>query len=150
MTFADNATAAVAVLGVVLGAATFLAGFIISSTFAFTVSQRRRDLALLRLVGGSRGQVRRLLLGEAVLLGGLGAALGIPAGLGVMAIQSRLLGTLGFVPDGFTGRVAAVDPRRLRRHRRRARGRRGAGRRPPRRSGPPAGGVAGHRASPHA
>src|SRR3712207_9592077 len=34
--------------------------FIISSTFGFTVVQRRRDLALLRLVGGSRGQLRRL------------------------------------------------------------------------------------------
>jgi putative ABC transport system permease protein len=103
MNFSDNAAAAVAMLGVVLGAATFLAGFIISSTFAFTVAQRRRDLALLRLVGGSRGQMRRLLLGEAVLLGGLGAAIGIPAGLGVMAIHARLMGTLGFVPAGFTG-----------------------------------------------
>jgi putative ABC transport system permease protein len=103
MTFSDNATAAVAVLGIVLGAATFLATFIISSTFAFTVSQRRRDLALLRLVGGSRRQVRRLLLSEAILLGALGAAIGIPGGLAVMAVQSRLLGTLGFVPVGFSG-----------------------------------------------
>jgi putative ABC transport system permease protein len=103
MVFADNATAAVAVLGIVLGGATFLATFVISSTFAFTVSQRRRDLALLRLVGGSRRQVRRLLVGEAVLLGTLGAAVGIPAGLGVMTVQSRLMGTLGFVPAGFTG-----------------------------------------------
>jgi putative ABC transport system permease protein len=103
MDFSDNATAAVAMLGVVLGAATFLAGFIISSTFAFTVSQRRRDLALLRLVGGSRRQVRRLLLGEAVLLGGLGAVIGIPTGVVVMALQARMMGSLGFVPDGFTG-----------------------------------------------
>jgi putative ABC transport system permease protein len=101
--FSDNASAAVAMLGVVTGIATFLAGFIISSTFAFTVSQRRRDLALLRLVGGGRGQVRRLLIGEAVLLGALGAVIGVPAGLGVMAIQERLMGTLGFVPEGFTG-----------------------------------------------
>ncbi|GGO19544.1 FtsX-like permease family protein [Micromonospora parathelypteridis] len=103
MRFDDNATAAVAVLGVVMGAATFLGGFIVSSTFAFTVTQRRRDLALLRLAGGSRRQVRRLLLGEAVLLGSLGAAVGIPAGLGVMAIQTRLLVSAGFVPHGFTG-----------------------------------------------
>jgi putative ABC transport system permease protein len=104
MTFADNVTAAVAMLGVTLGAATFLAGFVISSTFAFTVTQRRRDLALLRLVGAGRGQLRRLLLGEAVLLGGLGAALGIPAGVGVMAVQALLMRRLGFVPAGFTGR----------------------------------------------
>jgi len=101
MAFADNADASVALLGVVLGTATFLAMFIISSTFAFTVAQRRRDLALLRLVGGSRGQLRRLLLGEAVLLGTLGATAGVPAGLGVMAIQSELLAAQGFVPDGF-------------------------------------------------
>jgi putative ABC transport system permease protein len=103
MTFQDNATAAVSVLGVVMGAAVFLAGFIVSSTFAFTVTQRRRDLALLRLAGGSRGQVRRMLLAEAALLGGLGAGIGIAAGLGVMAIQARLLVSAGFLPDGFTG-----------------------------------------------
>jgi len=93
----------VSMLGLVLGIATFLAGFIISSTFAFTVAQRRRDLALLRLVGGSRGQVRRLLLGEAVLLGALGAAAGVPAGLVVMSAQTRLMRHMGFVPDSFTG-----------------------------------------------
>ena len=142
MTFSDNATAAVAVLGIVLGAATFLATFIISSTFAFTVSQRRRDLALLRLVGGSRRQVRRLLFGEAVLLGALGAAIGIPAGLGVMAVQSRLLGTLGFVPDGFTGEwrpwILGVSVGTGLG----ARGRRRPGRLPARRTDPAAGGVA--------
>ncbi|MFI6071371.1 FtsX-like permease family protein [Actinoplanes sp. NPDC051343] len=103
MEFSDNIAAVVSMLGIVLGLATFLAGFVISSTFAFTVAQRRRDLALLRLVGGSRGQVRRMLLGEALLLGGLGAAAGVPAGLAVMAAQEGLLRTLGFVPAGFHG-----------------------------------------------
>jgi putative ABC transport system permease protein len=103
MRFAENAEASVAMLGLVLSIAAFLAVFIISSTFGFTVAQRRRDLALLRLVGGSRAQLRRLLLGEAVLLGSLGAAIGTPAGLGVMAVQSWLLRTMGFVPAGFTG-----------------------------------------------
>ncbi|HEX5204691.1 MAG TPA: FtsX-like permease family protein [Actinoplanes sp.] len=103
MQFSDNTAAVVSMLGLVLGIATFLAGFIISSTFAFTVAQRRRDLALLRLVGGSRGQVRRLLLGEAVLLGGLGAAAGVPLGLAVMSVQTWLMRRLGFVPPGFEG-----------------------------------------------
>ncbi|GID27056.1 FtsX-like permease family protein [Paractinoplanes brasiliensis] len=103
MRFADGADTAVAMLGVVLGLAVFLACFIISSTFAFTVDQRRRDLALLRLVGGSRGQVRRLLLGEALLLGLAGAGLGIPAGLGVVTVQGWLLRRFEFVPEGFTG-----------------------------------------------
>lgn len=103
LVFEDNAAAAVSVLGVVLGAAVFLAGFIVSSTFAFSVNQRRRDFALLRLVGGSRGQVRRQLIGEAVLLGGLGAALGIPAGLVVTRIQAHLMIEIGLVPAGFVG-----------------------------------------------
>ena len=91
-------------LGITLGFAAFLAVFIISSTFGFTVAQRRRDLALLRLVGGSRGQVRRMLLGEAVLLGGVRRRpIGVPAGLGMMAVQAQLLRTLGFVPPDFTG-----------------------------------------------
>jgi len=103
MRFDENASATIPLLGVTLGTSVFLAVFIISSTFGFTVAQRRRDLALLRLVGGSRGQVRRLLFGEAVLLGGFGAATGIPAGLAVMSVQAKLLHTLSFVPDGFTG-----------------------------------------------
>ena len=102
MRFEENASAAVPLLGVTLGVSVFLAVFIISSTFGFTVAQRRRDLALLRLVGGSRRQIRRLLVGEAVLLGGFGAATGIPAGLGVMAVQTRMLRGLGFVPADFT------------------------------------------------
>ncbi|XVV10368.1 FtsX-like permease family protein [Actinoplanes sp. CA-131856] len=103
MEFTDGTTAAVSMLGVVLGGAVFLAGFIISSTFAFTVDQRRRDLALLRLVGGSRGQLHRLLLGEAVLLGALGALLGVPTGLAVMRFQGWLMREFGFVPPGFAG-----------------------------------------------
>jgi len=101
--FTDSAEASVALLGVVLGFSAFLAVFIISSTFAFTVAQRRRDLALLRLVGGARRHVRRLLLGEALLLGLVGTATGIPVGVAVMALQTRLLVGFGFVPEGFTG-----------------------------------------------
>ncbi|GAA5165390.1 MULTISPECIES: FtsX-like permease family protein [Amycolatopsis] len=91
----------VALMGVTLGFGAFLAVFIISSTFAFTVAQRRRDLALLRLVGGSRRQLRRVLTGEAVLLGAVGGLVGVPAGVPVLAAQTRLLRQFGFVPAGF-------------------------------------------------
>ncbi|WP_329237740.1 ABC transporter permease [Actinoallomurus sp. NBC_01490] len=93
---------AIAVLGLALGVSTFLAIFIVSSTFAFTIAQRRRDLALLRLIGGSRGQVRRLLLSEALLLGALGTVLGVPVGLVAMSAQTSLLASLGFLPDSFS------------------------------------------------
>lgn len=94
---------AVALLGMALGLASFVAVFVVSSTFAFTVAQRRRDLALLRLTGASRRQVRVLLLGEALLLGVVGTALGVLAGLPAMRLQARMLDGFGFVPPGFTG-----------------------------------------------
>ncbi|WP_236793574.1 FtsX-like permease family protein [Amycolatopsis sp. GM8] len=92
---------AIVLVAMTLGIAAFLAIFIVSSTFAFTIAQRRRDLALLRLVGGSRGQLRRLLLSEAFLLGLIGTALGVPTGLVTMRVQSWLLTDLGFVPSPF-------------------------------------------------
>src|SRR5699024_5279681 len=72
---------AIPVIGITLALSIFLTVFIISSSFAFTVAQRKRDLALMRLTGGSRQQLRRLLLGEATLLGLIGTALGVPLGL---------------------------------------------------------------------
>ncbi|SFK34315.1 putative ABC transport system permease protein [Amycolatopsis sacchari] len=93
---------AITLLGMTLFLAAFLAVFIVSSTFAFTIAQRRRDLALLRLVGGGRGQLRRLLLSEALLLGLVGTALGVPLGLVTMRVQSWLLTDLGFLPDAFS------------------------------------------------
>lgn len=98
----DSYVTAISLVGITLALAVFLTVFIVSSTFAFTVAQRRRDLALLRLTGGSRRQVRRLLLSEATLLGLVGTALGIPFGLLVMRWQSQLLVSLGFLPAGFS------------------------------------------------
>lgn len=92
---------AITLLGMLLALATFVAVFIVSSTFAFAVAQRRRELALLRMTGASRGQVRSLLVGEAVLLGLVGSALGVVLGLPVMRLQVRLLVGLDFAPPAF-------------------------------------------------
>jgi putative ABC transport system permease protein len=97
----DAHEGALALLGNMMGIAAFVAVFIVSSTFAFAVAQRRRDLALLRLIGAGRGQMRKLLLGEALLLGTVGSALGVPLGVPLMRLLSRMLGEFGFVPAGF-------------------------------------------------
>lgn len=91
----DGYTGAITLLAMTLALAAFLAIFTVSSTFTFTVAQRRKDLALLRLVGGGRGQLRSLLLSDALLLGIIGTALGVPFGLLVMRVQSWLLTDLG-------------------------------------------------------
>ena len=55
-----------ALLGVVSGISGFMTIFVVASTFAFVVAARRRELGLLRLVGATPRQVRRMILGEAL------------------------------------------------------------------------------------
>lgn len=88
-------------LSLVLALAIFVAVFIVSSTFSFAVSQRRQELALLRLTGAGRRQVRSLLTGEAILLGLIGSAMGVALGLPVMRLQMWMLDELDFAPPGF-------------------------------------------------
>ncbi len=57
--------------------------FVIANTFAMLVTQRTRQLALLRAVGASKRQVRRAVLVEAGVLGGIGATLGVGLGIGL-------------------------------------------------------------------
>ena len=45
------------------------------------VIEREREIGVLRALGASRGQVRRLMLSEAALLGTVASALGIAAGM---------------------------------------------------------------------
>ncbi|MGI5165728.1 FtsX-like permease family protein [Spirillospora sp. CA-253888] len=92
---------AATLLGMTIMLASFLAVFIVASTFAFTVAQRRRDLALLRTLGAGGGHLVLLLLAESVLLGALGSAAGSLVGVPAAWAQSQLLIGLGMLPDGF-------------------------------------------------
>lgn len=59
---------------------TFVVVFVVVGTFAFVVDQRRREVALLRMVGGTPRQVRAVMLLEAVLLAVLACAIGCAGG----------------------------------------------------------------------
>ncbi len=63
-------------------------GFLIYNTFATAVTERTREIGLLRALGAGRGQIVALVLAESGLLGLLGAALGVLLGLG-MAVTLR-------------------------------------------------------------
>ena len=65
--------------------------FVIANTFAMLVGQRTRELALLRAVGLSRRQVRRLVLGEAALVGLVGGVAGTAAGWLFAVLAVRVL-----------------------------------------------------------
>jgi putative ABC transport system permease protein len=64
-----------------------LAGFIILNTFLMNVGERRRQLAILRAIGATSGQIRGALLRESLGLGVVGAFVGLFAG----AAAGRLL-----------------------------------------------------------
>lgn len=77
------------------GIALFVGAFIIYNTFAMIVAQRTRELALLRAVGASRPQVRRVVLGEAFVVGLVGSGIGI--GFGVLVAAGAKAALRSFV-----------------------------------------------------
>jgi putative ABC transport system permease protein len=90
----------------------FVGAFTIFNTFSITVGQRTRELALLRVVGASRRQVFRAVLGEAAVVGLAASLIGL--GLGVLAAAAlrALLGAFGITlpsaPLVFEARTAVA------------------------------------------
>ena len=65
----------------------------IANTLALSVFERTREIGLLRAVGMTRTQVRRMVRWESVIIAGIGAVTGSAVGLafGVAAGVARLL-----------------------------------------------------------
>ncbi|MGY1828609.1 MULTISPECIES: ABC transporter permease [unclassified Blastococcus] len=79
--------------------AVVVAGLVIANTFAVLLAQRTRDLALLRCVGATARQVRRSVLGEALLTGLAASVVGVLAGVALSAAVSAVVsGTDSPVP----------------------------------------------------
>jgi putative ABC transport system permease protein len=90
---------ALSIIGVFLLAfgfiALFVGSFVIFNTFAIIVAQRLRELALLRAVGASRGQVTGAVLGESLIIGLVASAAGVAAGIGLAVGLKAMLAALG-------------------------------------------------------
>ena len=78
----------------------FVGAFIIANTFAMSVRQRMREFALLRAVGASPLQVFTSILTQAAVVGLLGSALGIGAGLGLVSMLRVLFERMGMDLSG--------------------------------------------------
>ncbi|RKR92583.1 putative ABC transport system permease protein [Micromonospora pisi] len=75
--------------------------FLIFNTFNIIIAQRSRELALLRALGASWGQVTGSVLVEAVVVGLIASTLGLAAGIGVAAGLQSLVAAFGFpLPEG--------------------------------------------------
>jgi putative ABC transport system permease protein len=95
-TAGDDLVALSAVSG---GLSVLVALFVVASTLGLATRQRRRELALLRAIGTTPRQLRRMVLGEALVVGVL--AIGAAAGLGPLLgrwLFTRLTGA-GVVPE---------------------------------------------------
>ncbi|MFO7249228.1 MAG: FtsX-like permease family protein [Actinomycetes bacterium] len=75
--------------------AMLVAGLVIYNTFNILVAQRVRELALLRCIGASRGQVFGSVLLEALVVGVIASAAGLAAGFGLGAASIAVFGDLG-------------------------------------------------------
>lgn len=75
--------------------------FIIYNTFSMLVAQRLRELALLRAIGASRGQLTRSVMAEAAVTGLVGSAIGVVAGFGLAQLIFLVLEALDLgIPSG--------------------------------------------------
>jgi putative ABC transport system permease protein len=115
-----NLTTALLVLAVIIA----LLG--IASTLALSVAERTRELGLLRAIGMRRGQVRRMIAAESVIIAvigaGLGTALGLGLGAAIAAAFTRSQQLTVVIPAGpivlyivaaaLAGLLAAIAPAR--------------------------------------
>ncbi|MFF3540601.1 ABC transporter permease [Streptomyces platensis] len=83
------------------GIALFVGVFIIANTFTMLISQRSREIALMRAIGASRRQVVRSVLAEAALLGLISSAVGFALGTGLaVGLRAVLEANGAGFPDG--------------------------------------------------
>jgi ABC-type antimicrobial peptide transport system permease subunit len=110
-------------LYVLLSLAIIVSLFGIVNTLVLTIFERTREIGMLRAVGMTRRQVRRMIRYESVVTALVGAALGIPLGVGLAALVGQAIDFFAFtVPWGsivvfvvasiIVGLLAAILPAR--------------------------------------
>jgi putative ABC transport system permease protein len=110
-------------LYVLLSLSIVISLFGIVNTLVLTVFERTRELGMLRAIGMTRRQVRRMIRHESVITGLLGAALGIPLGVLLAILVGAAIGYSAVtIPWGslvvfviaavIAGLIAAVLPAR--------------------------------------
>lgn len=92
-----------AIFYVLLALAVVVSLFGIVNTLVLSTFERTKELGMLRAVGMSRRQVRRMVRHESIITALIGAGMGIGAGLGIAAIV-----TSAFAAEGLTFAIPAA------------------------------------------
>jgi len=75
--------------------------FVLGGTVAFAAERRRREIALLRAIGATPGQVRAMLLRQTAVIGLLAGVAGCLAARALFGAFAHALTSVGLAPDGF-------------------------------------------------
>ncbi|GAB3213571.1 ABC transporter permease [Marinactinospora endophytica] len=94
-------------IGAMAALGLFTTVFVVASLLALATGLRRREIALLRMIGATPSQVRRMILGEAGAIGLLGSLAGCAVGLGAAPLLRGILVGLDVTPPELHLRVAA-------------------------------------------
>lgn len=85
----------------------FTTVFVVASMLVLSTGMRRREIGLLRTIGASPAQIRRMILGEAAVVGLLGSIAGCLAGLAGAPLLRNILDGLDVTPPDMRVTVAA-------------------------------------------
>ena len=80
---------------VLLALSVIISVFGMINTLVLAVFERTRELGMLRSIGMSRRQMRRMIRHESIVTALIGATLGLPLGVLLAALTTRALGSLG-------------------------------------------------------
>lgn len=99
------------IVGILIAAMWLLGGVILLLAFTMSVNERKKEFAVLRVIGASRGKLARTIMTEALTVGILGSVIGTCLGLLIMlpfanAIED-MLGMPYLLPSA--GKIAALS-----------------------------------------
>ncbi|MDG6107681.1 ABC transporter permease [Dactylosporangium aurantiacum] len=95
----------ISIFGFVIGITAFAAVFVLTGTVTLSVRQRLRELALLRAIGATPRQLRRILGLENVVLAAVAGLLAAPLGVLFAEVVAARFQSLGAVPAQFEVRA---------------------------------------------